>query len=246
MNFESDFAYMEVILIGGVLIFLLVFLYIKQRIKRKVKGYIGEYKVANILSKLDKRNYFVINDVTINANGYQSQIDHVIISSYGVFVIETKNYKGTIKGSESSKDWQQVFDKNQHRFYNPILQNQGHIYAIANQLKDIAKVEYISLIVFTNKSTLKTNTTTKVLSSKDLLKIIKNYKHVTINNKQKKEIINRLLPFKTSNFSSTSKEKIANPLKENCPKCGNNLINRIGKFGKFIGCTNFPTCNFTK
>lgn len=31
-----------------------------------------------------------------------------------------------------------------------------------------------------------------------------------------------------------------------CPKCGGNLIERKGKFGKFYGCSNYPKCHFTK
>jgi restriction system protein len=35
--------------------------------------------------------------------------------------------------------------------------------------------------------------------------------------------------------------------KENkCPKCGGLLIERVGKFGKFYGCSNYPKCDFTK
>lgn len=30
-----------------------------------------------------------------------------------------------------------------------------------------------------------------------------------------------------------------------CPKCGGNLIERKGKFGKFIGCSNYPSCDYT-
>ena len=31
-----------------------------------------------------------------------------------------------------------------------------------------------------------------------------------------------------------------------CPKCGSKTIYRYGKFGKFIGCSNYPDCDFTK
>ncbi len=39
------------------------------------------------------------------------------------------------------------------------------------------------------------------------------------------------------------KDKI---LDEKCPKCGSNLAIKHGRNGKFIGCTNFPKCDFTK
>ena len=31
-----------------------------------------------------------------------------------------------------------------------------------------------------------------------------------------------------------------------CPKCGGKLIMRDGKYGKFIGCSNFPKCRYTQ
>lgn len=31
-----------------------------------------------------------------------------------------------------------------------------------------------------------------------------------------------------------------------CPKCGGNLITRNGKYGEFIGCSNYPKCKYIK
>lgn len=31
-----------------------------------------------------------------------------------------------------------------------------------------------------------------------------------------------------------------------CPKCSKKLVIREGKFGKFIGCSNYPNCNYSK
>lgn len=33
---------------------------------------------------------------------------------------------------------------------------------------------------------------------------------------------------------------------EKCPKCGSELVERSGKFGKFVGCSNYPNCKYTK
>lgn len=30
-----------------------------------------------------------------------------------------------------------------------------------------------------------------------------------------------------------------------CPKCGNQLVERTGKYGKFLGCTKYPKCDYT-
>ena len=72
---------------------------------RKSKGKRGEKQVATLLTLLPKDKYKVINDLLIQKGGYSTQIDHVVISIYGVFVIETKYYRGWIYGGENSEFW---------------------------------------------------------------------------------------------------------------------------------------------
>lgn len=233
-----------VVLTISLIVFFIVY---KSVFKRKIKGYIGEYKVSKILNRLNKKKYFIFNDIKIMINGSISQIDHIVISTYGIFVIETKNYKGVIKGNESSKEWKQVLNKKTRTFYNPILQNQGHVYALQYLFKGIKDLPFYSIIVFTDKSDLKTNTKTAVVYSSQLLRLIKQFKEKKIENSILKELNYRLNNNGKSNYKQAIYSKTKSSLlKENCPKCGNTLINRVGKFGKFIGCTNYPTCNFTK
>ena len=57
----------------------------------------GEYEVAGKLNRLPADEYFVLNDLMVtDARGITTQIDHVVISRFGLFVIETKCYKGWI------------------------------------------------------------------------------------------------------------------------------------------------------
>ena len=56
------------------------------------------------------REYYRLNNITLPlANGGSTQIDHIIVSVHGIFVIETKNYKGWIYGNEKQRQWTQVF-----------------------------------------------------------------------------------------------------------------------------------------
>ncbi len=49
------------------------------------------------------------------------------------------------------------------------------------------------------------------------------------------------------NVKTADRVKIeAERTNEKCPKCGEDLVIRIGKFGKFVSCSTFPKCNFTK
>ena len=104
-------------------------------------GKSGERSVSWILGSLPDE-YMVLNDVTIPDQktnpdkDYTTQIDHVVVSPYGIFVIETKNYSGWIFGNEKSQNWKQTFKTTEGRFfYNPIKQNWGHIYALAERLR---------------------------------------------------------------------------------------------------------------
>ena len=80
----------------------------------RIKGYLGEKSVATILSLLPSDKYKIINDLLIEVDGRTIQIDHLVVSIYGIFVIETKNYKGRITGSDikfSETDIQKLYDK---------------------------------------------------------------------------------------------------------------------------------------
>ncbi len=95
-------------------------------------GKMGESEVQAVLSNLDGKRYTVIHDVLVETEpGHTAQIDHVVFSVYGIFVIETKNYSGQIYGRESEPSWTQKFPRASHRFQNPIRQNQGHIRKLA-------------------------------------------------------------------------------------------------------------------
>ena len=73
------------------LILLILITIVIKVMKPKIKGFIGEYMVSTKLSFLSGE-YHVFDDVYLENNGFSTQIDHVIISPYGIFVIETKNY----------------------------------------------------------------------------------------------------------------------------------------------------------
>ena len=218
-----------------------------NRFKRKIKGFVGEYKVAKVLNQLNKRNYLIFNDIKININHSVSQIDHVVVSPFGVFVIETKNYKGIIKGSENTKEWLQVLNQEKRPFYNPILQNKGHIYALQHLFRGIDHINFISVVVFTEKASLKVQSSTAVIHPNMVKKLIKSYNQKRIDKETLNELKNRLENKKSKPQFSNKQYKVNQAvLKEKCPKCGNYLINRVGKYGKFIGCTNYPSCNYTK
>lgn len=69
------------------------------------KGKNGEAQVHNILMNLPD-DFIILDDVVLlTNNGTTSQIDHIVVSKYGVFTIETKNYRGIIYGQDNQEEW---------------------------------------------------------------------------------------------------------------------------------------------
>ena len=122
------------------------------------KGILGE-TVINIAMwlKLEKDVYHRLNNITLPlANGGSTQIDHVIVSMYGIFVIETKNYKGWIFGSETQRQWTQSFPNgSKYKFQNPLRQNYLHIKTLADLL-GLEPQYFHSMIAFIGECELKT------------------------------------------------------------------------------------------
>ena len=122
------------------------------------KGIVGE-TVINIAMwlKLDKDIYHRLNNVTLPlADGGSTQIDHVIVSVYGIFVIETKNYKGWIFGNEKQRQWTQVIMGRKYKFQNPLRQNYLHIKTLADLLA-LDMSYFHSMIAFIGECELKTH-----------------------------------------------------------------------------------------
>jgi hypothetical protein len=161
-------------------------------VKPKLKAFIGEKTIVAFLSRLDREKYIVMNDLVVWYNGKTFQINQVIVSNYGVFVIETKNYKGLIYGSDYGQFWTQVLKKTKHRFYNPVNQNDEHIRALEYILSEFGPINYIPIIVFPINSKLKVKVKAEVIYSVNLLKTMAKYKEETISNTTKEKICYKL------------------------------------------------------
>ncbi|WP_436661108.1 nuclease-related domain-containing protein [Acinetobacter sp. P1(2025)] len=106
--------------------------------KRIEQGRKGEAIVTKKLNFwLKSSSSHVLNDITIpTSSGTTTQIDHLVISTRGIFCIETKNLNGTIYGNKDDQNWKHFNrrgDKN--NMFNPLKQNRGHINNIARILR---------------------------------------------------------------------------------------------------------------
>lgn len=133
------------------------------------KGKIAEKMVHYKLMQLPEE-YHVIDDVLFMSNGRSTQIDHIVVSPYAIFVIETKGYKGWILGGENSECWTQIIYKRKSTFYNPIHQNDGHIRFLKFLLKDLGNIPFVPIVVFNNEAELKVNVNTHIVVNRCYLK----------------------------------------------------------------------------
>src|SRR5690606_24310916 len=203
--------------------------------------------VKIFLKFLNKKDYRVVNNLTLYGAGYKSQIDHVVVSKFGIFVIETKNYKGWILGGEHSQYWTQVIFKRKEKLYNPIRQNFGHIKALKFHLSGYPFIKYIPIVVFTNRATLKVKTSSDVIYTYRLIRTMKKYDEVILSETTRDDIY-LLLKSRNQDKRYMLMESLnsgANQLsKELCKVCGSMLVTRTGRYGKFKGCSSFPRCRY--
>ncbi len=220
----------------------------------KFRGFMGEFWVKQELKKLPTDKYIVLNDIMVKQNNSTHQIDHLIISQFGIFVIEMKNYYGLILGEEHKDKWIQYLGKKKSYFLNPIHQNYGHVKAL-EKLLNLDNKYFIPIVCFSNQAKLKIEAKSIVVPLDYLVSTIKSYQNIILDSNLQ-EIYNRIIEVNIINKSERKNhvKNIRNKISEDnskvdnmiCPKCGGNLVVRNGKYGSFIGCSNYPKCKFTK
>ena len=144
-----------------------------------IKGKVGEFAVAlHVKLYLKDPEYILLNDCTLpDEQSGTTQIDHILLSPYGIFIIETKNYKGWIFGSERQKMWTQKIFKKSYKFQNPLHQNYKHQKVLEQVLADIITPEYLhSIVVFMPDCEFKTDMPVNVFRGAAWVDYVKNFK----------------------------------------------------------------------
>ena len=237
----------------GLLILIVVFAVVV--IWRKTKGTRGEAQVSAILSVLPDREYSVLNNLLLQSGKYSSQIDHVVVSIYGVFVIETKYYKGWVYGGGNSEYWTQNIYGNKYHLRNPFLQNEGHIKSIKRILGYPKDVPIYSIVAFSRQARLNVDDSLPVMYWGQIPGYIRSFTVQCLTPEKVENICNTLLAANVVDRSARkghvqkakyqknlSEYRMANGL---CPRCGGELVLRKGKYGQFYGCSNYPLCKYT-
>lgn len=159
--------------------------------------------VSALLATLSKDDYTVLSDIMIRSYTGVSHIDHIVISTHGVFVIHTQQYHGEISGKDTDQYWTWSKGKERHRFFNPIRQNHSHIKALEMALETVGKVPLISMVVFPGDCLFKSKPLS-VLHYDELLAKIQSYSKNALTRTQT-EVIAAIL--ERANISSPEERK---------------------------------------
>ncbi|MCX8519027.1 MAG: nuclease-related domain-containing protein [Methylophilaceae bacterium] len=136
----------------------------------------GEALVTSALqSNFHAPDYHLLNHITLKHQGLTTQIDHILVSRFGVFVIETKDYNGWIFANAKQDSWTQVMFRAKFKFQNPIYQNYLHVQAVQELLDFLPASAITSVVVFSGNAEFKTDMPTGVFTLPGLIGYLKRY-----------------------------------------------------------------------
>ena len=226
------------------------------------KGVLGEWQV-NLLIKffLDKNEYHLIKNVTLPTEEGTTQVDHIIVSKYGIFVVETKNMKGWIFGSANQKQWTQQIYKYKSKFQNPLHQNYKHVRTLEATLvieSNAKNGSIFSVIIFIGDSTFKTKMPESVRFARGGIEYIKSKTDIVLNDKEVVSVIEQIESGRLERGFKTNREHVKHVREiieeksdiKSCSRCGAEMVLRKATKDKnygneFLGCSAFPKCKNT-
>lgn len=222
------------------------------------KGVCGEWMVR-LSAKffLDSEVYQPIHNVTLETPDGTTQIDHIFVSPFGVFVVETKNYSGWIFGDEHRPMWTQKIFKQTNTFQNPLHQNYKHVKAL-EALLNISPQKIHSVVVFVGGGEFKTNMPANVTYASEYISYIKSKTEVLLSLSEVEAAVyaistGRMIPSFATNHEHVQnvQRRLDHGAPRACPKCGAQMVLRTTKSGDFVGgrfwgCSSFPKCRMTQ
>lgn len=139
----------------------------------RFRGTMGEDRVRRLLTgSLPGNQYTVLSGLVVPAGGGTRRIPHLVVSQFGLFVVESVYRPGRITGSRVQDLWTQRKWGRSHRFDNPIHQNELAIGALKQQL-DVPDLWFHSVVVFSSNSYFTGKSPEDVIPAEKLIPLIK-------------------------------------------------------------------------
>ena len=160
---------------------------------------------SEIQANFKAPDFHLLNHITLKLKDGTTQIDHILVSRFGVFVIETKTYKGWIFANPKQATWTQVLYRSKFRFQNPIFQNSLHVRAV-ERLLDFLPAEAIkSAVVFTGQAEFKTDIPSGVYTIQEFIDYLRSFTKEVVSINRLQFCVGRL---ETARLSITGKTDI--------------------------------------
>ncbi len=222
------------------------------------KGTQGERQIARHLRWLNRQQYIVLSDLMLPRRNGLTQIDHVVVSVYGIFVIETKNYHGTICGADRKEFWTQICHGKQYSLRNPFRQNYAHIQALS-RLLELEETYFFSMVAFADDAVLQIeqeeDTEEQLVHFRQVRRSIRRQKELLLSWEDVQYYAGSILcaNLDTAQAREAHLAQIDDEIAYRrfalrnglCPRCGGKLLLRHGRFGDFYGCSEYPKCYYT-
>ena len=130
----------------------------------------GEARVSKtIQATFSSPDFHLLSHITLKLNDGTTQIDHILVSRFGVFVIETKDFNGWIFANAKHANWTQVMFGRKYQFQNPLFQNMRHIQAVSDLLDFLPAEAIKPLVVFVGQAEFKTDRPSGVFTLDELV-----------------------------------------------------------------------------
>ena len=157
-----------------------------------IKGAYGEMAVnVQTMLELPPDIYHLYHNVILPHGTKTTQIDHLIVSVYSVFILETKNWAGYIIARPGDHNWIQLQSNGQRRsFHNPVEQNDYHRQAVAQLLKplNIPATILCPIVVLTGNTKFAGSLPPSTLFLKDLIAHITCFQNPVISLDEKQRL----------------------------------------------------------
>ena len=225
-------------------------LFYRKRSPKEI-GDEGEAQVSRLLGLTVPGERYIFNNYILKRGNSSAQIDHILVSRFGVYVIETKNYAGMIAGNHNATYWSQTLDYGavKNKMYNPVKQNERHVEYVKRLLPPGTPI--FSMVVFVRADIRYVNSP-NVYTYEEFSDILRKDASALLQPSQIKDVAERLTRAQANHVISDEdhiqnvqiiQEKIENGI---CPRCNAKLVLRHGRYGDFLGCENYPRCTFIK
>ena len=159
LGFMGFFAALFRIIVGDIL---------NDESRAERQGRIGEEWAREDLGRLDPNQFTVLRNMILPAKGGTTEIDAVVFSRFGIFVIEVKTWRGWVFGSERDRTWTVSYSRGRKKKYgNPLLQNYGHAKTL-EEITGLPPEAFHPVVVFLGECEFKTPMPDNVIRLKDL------------------------------------------------------------------------------